>query len=115
MKQMLLAVVLVLTVGACSDGSAAKCDDAEKQLLTVGLDETRRELASAQEAFVSFGPLTLQNGDGYGMRMSQRDTALRNAQLRVADLSAFANENRRCFTDAERADLNAVDRQINAG
>jgi hypothetical protein len=33
----------------------------------------------------------------------------------VADLSAFAKETRRCFTDAERADLNAVDRQINAG
>lgn len=115
MKQTLWVIVLLLTVNACSHGlTVPRCDQPQKDLLAVRLDEARRELTNAQEEFARYeGVRTLQNGDGYGMAMSQRDAALRNAQLRVADLSAFANENRQCFTNAEGAELIAVDRQLN--
>lgn len=117
MKQLLLAIVILLTVSACSRGSAPRaCDEFEKQLLTVRMDDARRELTKAEEDFARYGGVrTLQNADGYGMRMSQRDSALRNAQLRMADLSAFAEANPQCFTADERAQLVVVERQINPG
>jgi hypothetical protein len=118
MKQMLLAIiVLVLTISACSHGSAApKCDQAQKQQLTAAVDEATRELTTAEKALASYGGVvTVQNGDGFGMASSNRDKALRSAQLQVAQLGVFAEENSRCFTADERAELIAVARQINPG
>lgn len=104
MKPVLIAVLMV-TVVACSDGPTAKCDQSEKQLLIARMDEANRDLVDAEAAFARVGPLTLQNGDGYGLAMSQRDTARLNVQRRAADLADFAEENEVCFTAAERAEL----------
>lgn len=78
MKLALVAVLMVAVV-ACSDGPTAKCDESEKQLLIARVEDANSALSDAEAAFARVGPLTLQNGDGYGWAMSQRDTARLNA------------------------------------
>jgi hypothetical protein len=112
MKQMLLSAFVLLTVSACSHESAApKCDEAEKQQLTVARDEATRQLTNAEEEFARYGGvLTLQNGDGYGSSLSRRDTALADVRQRLADLIVFSEKHPACFIAAERTEFIAAER-----
>ena len=101
----LVVTLLALIVVACSDGSKANCDGSDKRRLVSDLEKAHQSQVAAEAEVVRVGPLTVRNGDAYGVAMIRRETASLNVQIARDELARFADSYPACFTADERAQL----------
>jgi hypothetical protein len=101
----LVVALLVVMATACSDGSKASCDGFEKRRLVADLEKANESRVAAEAEVVRVGPLTVRNGDAYGVAMSGGETASLNVRLARDELVRLADTYPGCFTAEERSEL----------
>lgn len=104
-KHLIAAMLLLVTLVACSDGSSASCDLSGKRDLLSALAEANRGLTAAVAELSRIGPLTRQNSEAYGVAEIRQETAKLKVQIAKDELVTFADTHPTCFTAEERFQL----------